>query len=169
MAESRNLQKKHLFFVAGGIVVAAAVIGFSFLWPPASVEQTQGTIGKRDVYHDQAAPGTQPAEQVGHAVTAQAPATDADIAKQTEEFNKLMAIGQFKSALSNPRLKSLAADADFVKLMNDADFVQLISNSNFAQALASGAVSNALAISANANQTATEAKKKNAADLVVET
>src|SRR5215510_154707 len=130
MPESRSVQKKHLIFIAGGLVVAVLVIVFSFFWPPASVEQTQGAIGKRDVYRDQAP-----------ATAQSAPTTDADIAKQTEEFNKLMAIGQFKSTLSNPRFKNLASNPDFVKLMANANFIQLIANKSFAQAASSGALS----------------------------
>src|SRR5262249_13652411 len=116
-------------------------------------EQTQGAIGKRDVYHDQTAANAQPAAQTGQVVSAQAPRTDADIAKQAEEFNKLMAIGEFKSTLSNPRFKSLASNADFVKLIGNTSFLQLIGNANFAQAVASGALSSMLSAPASvANQ-----------------
>src|SRR5206468_2704029 len=81
----------------GGTLGAAAVILFlTTLYPPASPEHVHGAIAKRDVYRD-----GQGAAQAG----------------QSGEFQKLYALGQFKSFMSSSKFKGIAATSEFGRLL----------------------------------------------------
>jgi transcriptional regulatory protein LevR len=100
------VKKQFVWFGAGAVVVAGALIYALGVYPPASKREGQGAIGQRDVYRDPQAHDA--AVTPGSAPVAASTLTAADT-KRIEEISNQLAAG-FSSKLKLEMIRPFRAD-----------------------------------------------------------
>ena len=116
MANNSSKGGKNVLVIGIGLVAVAAVVYFSFFYPPVPKEDAQGTIGMAKKYHS-----SQMSEN--------------DVALQNPEIQKFLQNDKIQAIVNNDAIRSALSSPEFASALTSPAFTSALATPELAAAM----------------------------------